>query len=114
MDPARDPRKQSRLVRGKEKDRIRLESVALSFWLGDGPPRAKGVKGMKSHWQIDTGQLAWRWSDLVQRVEYNPAWMQETSDPQSGYLPPPPDFASHSPFGGPDWFLPHWAARRGE
>jgi hypothetical protein len=26
--------------------------------------------------------------------------MQETADIQSGYLPPVPDFSSHSPFGG--------------
>jgi hypothetical protein len=35
--------------------------------------------------------------------------MEETSNIQSGYLPPVPDFASHSPFGGADWFQPHRA-----
>jgi hypothetical protein len=30
--------------------------------------------------------------------------MQEASDVQGSYLPPVPDFASHSPFGGATWF----------
>jgi hypothetical protein len=65
---------------------------------------------MKSAWQTETGNLACRWSDMGQRIQYNPAWMQ-TSDIQSGYLPPAPDFASHSPFGGTtSWFQLHTAA----
>lgn len=55
---------------------------------------------MTTSWQADTGQLSCRWSEVGQRVQYNPNWMQETSEMQSGYLPPVPDFASHSPFGG--------------
>jgi hypothetical protein len=58
-------------------------------------------------WQIETGRLACRWSE-VGHVQHNPRWMQETSDVQSGYLPPVPDFASHSPFGGTtSWFQLH-------
>jgi len=49
-----------------------------------------------------------------QRVPYNLGRMQETSDIQSGYLPPLPDFASHSPFGGASWFEPHTADRNSE
>jgi hypothetical protein len=30
---------------------------------------------------------------------------------QGAYLPPVPDFASHSPFGGASWFQPHLADR---
>jgi len=37
-------------------------------------------------------------------VQYRPPWMQESSDAQGSYLPPVPDFASHSPFGGATWF----------
>jgi hypothetical protein len=33
--------------------------------------------------------------------------MQQASEIQGSYLPPVPDFASHSPFGGATWFLPH-------
>ena len=59
-------------------------------------------------WQTETGRLACRWSEVGQQVQYNPGWMQETSDIQSGYLPPLPDFASHSPFGGTtSWFQLH-------
>jgi hypothetical protein len=57
---------------------------------------------------MENGNLACRWSEAGQRIEYNPPW-PETAEMQSGYLPPAPDFASHSPFGGPDWFLPHAA-----
>jgi hypothetical protein len=44
-------------------------------------------------------------------VQYNPLWMQETSDIQCSYLPPAPDFASHSPFGGASWFQRYIANR---
>ena len=63
---------------------------------------------MRSSWQTETGHLACRWSDLVQPAEsdrYNRRFMQETSDSQGSYLPPLPDFASHS-FGAAFWFLP--------
>jgi hypothetical protein len=49
------------------------------------------------------------------RFVINPRWMEETSDIQSGYLPPVPDFASHSPFGGAtSWFQLHTAERDSE
>ena len=60
-------------------------------------------------WQTEQGHLACRWSEVGQRFEYKPRWMQETAHIQSGYLPPLPDFASHSPFGGPLWFETDWA-----
>lgn len=69
---------------------------------------------MRSSWQTETGHLACRWFEAGQRVPYNPRWIEETSDIQSGYLPPIPDFASHSPFGGAFWFQLHTADRRSE
>jgi hypothetical protein len=60
---------------------------------------------MATSWQTETGGLASHWSDIGQRIPYNPQWMQEASRMQSGYLAPVPDFASHSPFGGATWFL---------
>ena len=69
---------------------------------------------MRSSWQTEEGHLTCRWSDVGQRVQYNPRWMQGTSDIQSGFLPPPPDFASHSPFGGVSWFQPHPTDRDSE
>ncbi len=59
---------------------------------------------MRTFWQTDMGHLACRWSELDQNLAYNPQWMQEARHIQSGYLPPLPDFASHSAFGGADWF----------
>jgi hypothetical protein len=62
-------------------------------------------------WQTEMGHLACRWSEAGQHVQYDLRWMQETSDIQSGFLPPVPDFPSHSPFGGvTPWFRPHTAA----
>ena len=55
-------------------------------------------------WQIETGRLVCRWSEVGRHVQYNPDWMQEASEMQGSYLPPIPDFASHSPFGGGTWF----------
>ena len=62
---------------------------------------------MKTSWQMEMGHLAWRWSEVGQRVKYSPEWMQQTSEMQSGYLPPITNFASHSPFAGATWFHPH-------
>ena len=59
---------------------------------------------MRLLWQTATGHLACCWSEAGRRVQYNPPWMRETSE--SSYAPPVPDFASHSPFGGADWFQP--------
>jgi hypothetical protein len=64
---------------------------------------------MKSSWQTDTGILACRWFDLGQHAQYESAWMRESSEIQGSYLPPLPDFASHSPFGGASWFDLHCA-----
>jgi hypothetical protein len=64
---------------------------------------------MRSVWQTETGRLECRWSEAEKRVQYNPRWMQETSE--SSYVPPVPDFSSHSPFVGVSWFLPHTASR---
>jgi len=59
---------------------------------------------MRSTWQMERGQLICRWSEGGQRGQYNPLWMQQASDIHGSYLPPVPDFASHSPFGGATWF----------
>ena len=66
---------------------------------------------MTVSWQTETGHLACSWSEVGQRVQYDLRWMQGTPEIQSGYLPPLPDFASHSPFGGASWFQPHIADR---
>ena len=59
---------------------------------------------MTSSWQMETGNLVCRWSESDQRAPYFPLWMQEAPEIHGGYLPPVPDFASHSPFGGATWF----------
>ena len=69
---------------------------------------------MRSSWQTQTGHLECRWSGVSQRVHYDPPWMLETSGIQSSYLPPIPDFAGHSPFGGASWFQPNRTDRDSE
>lgn len=63
---------------------------------------------MTSSWQMKDGHIVCRWFGLRERAKYEPLWIQASSDTQGSYLPPMPDFANHSPFGGPNsfWFLP--------
>ena len=64
---------------------------------------------MTSSWQMKEGHIACRWSSAIQREKkYDPSWMQTNPDIRGSYLPALPDFANHSPFGGPYsfWFLP--------
>ena len=62
---------------------------------------------MDSFWQIDNRATARRWTETGDALRCKPLWMQNLLDMQSGYLPPTPDFASHSPFGGASWFEYH-------
>lgn len=63
---------------------------------------------MISSWQMKDGRLLRSWSGQVERSDCESPIMQSTSDIQSGYLPPTPDFSNHSPFGRPSgfWCLP--------
>ena len=61
---------------------------------------------VQSFWQAETGQLECRWTEAGRKVDYDPPWMQTTSQIPEPYLPPLPDFASRSPFGGGAWFQP--------
>lgn len=61
---------------------------------------------MTSAWRTDTGFLACRWSEFGGHLQPKPLWMREIPEMQSGHLCPLPDFAAHSPFGGPSWFEP--------
>jgi len=70
---------------------------------------------MNASWRTETGHLACHWFEIGELVRYSPRWMQESSEISSGsYLPPIPDFASHSPFGGAAWFQPHTVDRDSE
>ena len=59
---------------------------------------------VRTSWQTEAGHLVCRWSEVGERLNYAPPWMLESSEAQSGYLEPLPDFASRSPFGGVSWF----------
>jgi len=64
---------------------------------------------MSASWKIESGHLVCKWAEAGDHDSYT--WMDETSDVQGSYLEPVPDFANHSPFGGPEWFEPQSARR---
>jgi hypothetical protein len=60
---------------------------------------------MNTTWHTEDDRLACRWSELPQRVPYNPGWMQEGTT--IGAEPPAPyflDFSRFSGLGGRRWF----------
>jgi hypothetical protein len=61
---------------------------------------------MNASWQDETGSLLCRWSETTKLSEHTPGWVHDTSRLLGSHLPSLPDFASHSPFGGPSWFQP--------
>lgn len=63
---------------------------------------------MSSLWQSIKGRLVCHWAEIEKCVQYSPCWAHKDSEIYCEYLPPAPDFAAHSPFGGADWFEPHW------
>jgi len=67
---------------------------------------------MRSSWQMETGHLACQWSEMGQRLRYNAHWFEDA--PESDYVPPVTDFASHSPFAAASWFRPHTTSRESE
>lgn len=96
-------------------------TLAPQFWrkesakLWNCQPFAVGLESflqepleMISSWQMKDGRLTRFWTGQVERYEYESPVMQPSPNIQSGYLPPMPDFESHSPFGGPAgfWLLP--------
>ena len=63
-------------------------------------------------WQFEEGHFACRrWVEVGVHSGYHPRWMEQASQPQSGYLSPLPDFSTRSPFGGGSCFQPRPADR---
>jgi len=63
---------------------------------------------MTSSWQMKDAHIERRWFGPMEFAKYEAPWMQTSAEAQGSYLAPMPDFANHSPFGGPYsfWFLP--------
>lgn len=59
---------------------------------------------MKTSWGLEMGHLACRWFEGGTRVPYDWTWLRDVAGSQGSYLPPLPDFPSHTPFGIPSWF----------
>lgn len=56
-------------------------------------------------WVSDGGRFGCRWVEVGQRSACASQYLKDAMT--GSYLPPPPDFASHSPFGGATWFTSH-------
>jgi hypothetical protein len=66
---------------------------------------------MQSAWKTESGHIARRWAEAGDYASYAAEWMDEAAAAEGSYLEPVPDFASHSPFGGPQWFEPQSTRR---
>lgn len=66
---------------------------------------------MKTTWLTETGALECRWEGLcpadAQHSDERQVKTSEDRVMQGSYLPPLPNFACHSPFGGATWFYPN-------
>ena len=66
---------------------------------------------MKARWQTEPGRILCTWSEIGERTEYNPPWMQEPSMRTEGHVSVAvPDFTMHSLLGSGEWFVP-WRLR---
>jgi len=62
---------------------------------------------MKMSWQTETDRLVCRWSEVGERVQYNPLWIQNASrNAHKNASPLVPVFTRFSPFGGREWYGP--------
>jgi hypothetical protein len=62
---------------------------------------------MKMSWQTETDRLVCRWSEVGERVQYNPRWIQDASRNvlRKNVSPSALVFTRLSPFGG-RWYAP--------
>jgi hypothetical protein len=67
---------------------------------------------MSTSWKTESGQLLVRWFEVGEGLRCNADWMRESPGMSGSYLEPVPDFAAHSPFGGPSWFDPQYRKPR--
>ena len=63
---------------------------------------------MKMSWQTETDRLACRWSEVGERIQYNPSWIQHASRNvhRKNVSPSALDFTRLSSFGGAEWYVP--------
>ncbi len=67
------------------------------------------VSAMKTSWETETDRLVCRWSDVGERVPYNPPWIEDAARNvhEKNVSPLGPVFTRLSPFGGGQWYAPH-------
>lgn len=63
---------------------------------------------MKMSWQTETDRVVCQWSEVGERVQYDPRWIQDASRNvyRENVSTPVPDFTRLSPFGGSEWYAP--------
>ncbi len=74
--------------------------------LGAVASTTRGVSPMKILWQTETDRLVCRWSEVGERAQYDPRWIQDASRNvhQKSLSLSVPDFTRLSPFGGKEWY----------
>jgi len=56
-------------------------------------------------WMSEGSRIVCRWMEVGEGTVCASRCLKEAMN--GSFLPPPPDFASHSPFGGAMWITPH-------
>lgn len=95
------------------KSRMRGLVLQLHSTLRSVNCRVQCEKGerMKTRWEAEPGRILCRWSEVGERTEYSPAWMQEASKSIEYHAPAAvPNFSMHSALGSGEWFVP-WRLR---
>jgi hypothetical protein len=61
---------------------------------------------MAMSWHTEANRIACRWSEVGERVQYNPPWIQDVPRGASrdNFSSSGVDFVRLSPFGGGDWY----------
>ena len=62
---------------------------------------------MNISWQTQTAHLECRWSNVGDRIPFEPAWLQNDLEGSDMLVANPIlDLTTLSPFGGSDWYAP--------
>jgi len=63
---------------------------------------------MEMSWQTETDRVVCRWSEVGERIQYNPVWIQDASSNvhRKNISTSVLDLAKLSPFGGREWYAP--------
>jgi hypothetical protein len=70
---------------------------------------------MKTSWQSESGGLVCRWSALLDDESNSPITLRASTEAYASFMPPMPDFVTHSLLGSGEWYVPwnlRWSVSR--